>query len=510
MRIRRIKSRMKFKIYPILWSGIIVVSIYLLIRFAVLSFSGDVGQADLSLKDAVVTKLCANAMESGSSVISYTADDVEETEFFPTVMNGFAIKNFLKNDSLPTANAKEYTALMNNFNLGLSDYQTNDAKEDPVDSQQTGEELVQEDSSGTSQLIENQSNDQLVLEDSSETQETIGVSNMQGGLGYYSIEEGSLSLEYILTNGAVYSSAFVGESENDSESAEQYPDQLQVGYLEGDVYLQENEDTTTEEQNEDTAEVLNPNISTQFTMEQLQDIDFLVRNFYIVDKSTKVTDKLFNAEKLLSKDMTLKQDNKDPQILIYHTHSQEGYVDSRAGKEADTVVGVGSVLAKILKEEYGYNVIHDKTYYDKKDRDAAYSVAEDGLAKILKENPTIEVVIDLHRDEGASRTTMIDGKETAQIMLFNGLSRNQDGPITYLDNPNLQDNLAFSLQMRMKSLDMYPGMFIKTYLKCYRYNMHVRPKCLLVELGTVNNTVASAKNAMPPFAEILDAVLKGK
>jgi stage II sporulation protein P len=217
---------------------------------------------------------------------------------------------------------------------------------------------------------------------------------------------------------------------------------------------------------------------------------------------------------MLSKDMKIKQKNDAPQILIYHTHAHEGYIDSRPNNFDDTVVGVGDYLAKYLKEKYNYNVIHDTTAYDVKNgavnRDVAYTNAEDGLAKILAKYPTIEVVVDLHRDEGASRTVVINGKETAKIMLFNGLCRDQNGPITYLDNPNLQDNLAFSLQMQLKSLDLYPGLFIRNYLKSFRFNMHVRPKCLLVELGTENNTLLSAKNAMEPFAKVLDSVLQGK
>ena len=158
-------------------------------------------------------------------------------------------------------------------------------------------------------------------------------------------------------------------------------------------------------------------------------------------------------------------------------------------------------------------MIHDTSIYDvvngKKVRDA-YIGALDGLNQILEKYPTIEVVIDLHRDSPDARNVVIDGKETAQIMLFNGLSRDQNGPITSLDNPNLQDNLAFSLQLQMKSLDLYPGLFIKKYLKAYRYNMHVRPKCILMELGTNDNTVESARNAIPPFAEVLHAVLQGE
>jgi stage II sporulation protein P len=260
--------------------------------------------------------------------------------------------------------------------------------------------------------------------------------------------------------------------------------------------------------------VMKSHDGTPFTLNQLNDVSFLIRNFYIVDSATRITDELFDAKVLLEKDMTIKTSNDKPQILIYHTHSQEAYLDSRKQEPEDSVVGIGSLLAEILTEKYGYNVIHDKSVYDlvdgKLDRNKAYTYAREGVLKILEENPSIEVVIDLHRDGAEKRSTVIEGQETAQIMLLNGLSRNQNGPITRLDNPNLQDNLSFSLQLQLKGLKMYPGLFYKNYLQDYRYNLDVRPKSLLVELGTHKNTLRSAKKAMEPFAEILDAVLKGQ
>ena len=99
--------------------------------------------------------------------------------------------------------------------------------------------------------------------------------------------------------------------------------------------------------------------------------------------------------------------------------------------------------------------------------------------KLLKENPAIEVVIDLHRDgvaEGTHLVTEIDGKPTAQIMFFNGLSRTRaNGNISYLSNPYLEDNLAFSLQMEIAAATYYPGFARHIFLRAYRYNMHFKP-----------------------------------
>ncbi|MBR3771592.1 MAG: stage II sporulation protein P, partial [Clostridium sp.] len=168
-----------------------------------------------------------------------------------------------------------------------------------------------------------------------------------------------------------------------------------------------------------------------------------------------------------------------------------------------------------LTDDYGFNVIHDETCYDiingKLDRNKAYDKALAALNKTLKKYPSIEVVIDLHRDEASrnqKRVTKINGEDTAQFMFFNGLSRKSSGEnISYLKNPNLQGNLAFSLQLKMKAMELYPNVTTKIYLKSLRYNLHLREKSLLIELGTNLNTVAEAKNAMKPLAEVLNGVL---
>ena len=207
----------------------------------------------------------------------------------------------------------------------------------------------------------------------------------------------------------------------------------------------------------------------------------------------------------------------EPQIYIFHTHgASEHFIDSKPGDKSESVVGVGTYLADILEKKYGYQVIHDETEYDringKIDRNKAYNKAATGLKKALKENPSIQVVIDLHRDGVGKvhRLTTINGKKTAQVMFFNGLSRNRKGDIRYLKNDNLQANLSFSLQMKMKCMELYPNLAKPVYLKSYRYNLHMRKRSLLIELGNENNTLAEAKNAMGPLAKVLNQVLSEK
>lgn len=193
-------------------------------------------------------------------------------------------------------------------------------------------------------------------------------------------------------------------------------------------------------------------------------------------------------------------------------------MDSLPGEPSETIVGVGEYLTSLLRDTYGYNVIHIKEEFDmvngQLDRNKAYTFAQERISQVLAENPGVEVVIDLHRDGVPSDrrlVTEINGKPTAKIMFFNGLSRtNQNGEITYLPNPYIQDNLAFSFQLMLESRKLYPDFARTIYLRGYRYNLHLRPKALLVECGAQTNTVEEEKNAMEPFAEILNKVLKGE
>lgn len=249
----------------------------------------------------------------------------------------------------------------------------------------------------------------------------------------------------------------------------------------------------------------------EISREKLNDFDYLLQNFYQIDRTTTIDGSQLNAEALLGKSMKLETGAENVQILIYHTHSQEGYADSAPGDVSTGVVGAADYLTELLQEKYGFNVMHHTGEYDVKDRDNAYSYAGPALEQILAEHPSIEVVIDLHRDGVAETTrlvTEVNGKQTAQIMFFNGLSRTTaNGDIPYLANPYLADNLAFSFQMKLAAEEYYPGFARSNYLKGYRYNLHYRPKSLLIEVGAQTNTFEEARNAMEPLADILHRVL---
>lgn len=246
--------------------------------------------------------------------------------------------------------------------------------------------------------------------------------------------------------------------------------------------------------------------------EKLNDFDYLIQNFYQVDNTTTINSSQLNAEELLNMDLTIKTPADQPQILIYHTHSQEMFADSDPNDVMTGVMGTGEYLTSLLQEKYGFQVIHHMGQYDVGDRDHAYANAEGPIEQLLTENPSIEVVIDLHRDAVDKHMVReVNGVQMAPIMFFNGLSRTKAlGDISYLNNPNLTGNLAFSLQMQIAAAEYYPNLTRPIYLKGYRYNMHFKEKYLLIEMGSYTNTQEEARNAMVPLADLLNRVLHGE
>lgn len=450
------KNRWKARgsLYPLIWTVILLASGYILIKFAVLSGSDKDGQAQEGVVSTLVSSICINMMETGSSLISYIMTGEAEVYTFPVskIVDRLPLEGYSKSSQ---------AALTNNIDTSIS----------------------------TNMELNNQSNSKLHFMD---------------------LTDGYLDKEYVLSNGAIFVN-INNEDNSDYMNGYSNANHLDIGIEKGNVVLHESEDKSSLYEYNEALETMQTSRGIEFTLDQLRDVSFLIRNFYIIDEDAAIKESLFNSETLLNKDMTLKQKNEKPQILIYHTHSQETFLDSREGVWEDTVVGIGSLLKEELENKYGYNVIHNKSVYDLADgTNIAYNHASKGLQEILDKYPSIEVIIDLHRDGMPARTIVLDGKETAQVMLFNGLSRDTYGPITRLDNPNLENNLAFSLKLQLKSLELYPNFFFRNYLHAYRYNLHFRGKSILVEWGTYLNTLQQAKNSIEPFAEVLNAVLQGK
>lgn len=279
--------------------------------------------------------------------------------------------------------------------------------------------------------------------------------------------------------------------------------------------VDENGQLIGKDKSEETRQASVPTMD--LSMERLNDFEYLVSNFYTVDSVTYINPSELNASELLGKDLRIDLSTGGSKILIYHTHSQETFVDSD-NDPSTSIVGIGRYLTEILNNKYKIPTMHHEGVYDlingKLDRSEAYEFAKPEVEQILAENPSIEVVIDLHRDGVADTThlvTEINGKPTAQIMFFNGLSRTRvNGDLVGMANPYLQDNLAFSLQMKIAAETKYPGFARRNYLRGYKYNMDLMPRMLLIEAGAQTNTVEEMRNGMEVLADLLNSVLTGR
>ncbi len=221
----------------------------------------------------------------------------------------------------------------------------------------------------------------------------------------------------------------------------------------------------------------------------------------------------------LNRNIYANVDMDKPAVLIYHTHTTETYElldrgfytkerESRSENSAENMIRVGEEICRVL-EEYGYKTIHDKTVYDK-EYSGAYDRSCENISKILKENPSIQIVLDIHRDaiyqkDGTriKTTTEINGKKAAQIMLISGC---EDGNVT--DFPNWEKNLAFATQLQYK-LSIDNAKLMRPLMFCSRkYNMHLMPCAISVEIGTDANTLAEAVYSAELFGKSLAEFLK--
>jgi len=273
---------------------------------------------------------------------------------------------------------------------------------------------------------------------------------------------------------------------------------------------------------EDVQTVLDTLILQPFELEELRNSYILRNRMYTVDPRTVFLPEMFDVYTFMSKDMRVNMHNmasSEPVVLIFHTHSTEFFVDSYTSNKFSGIVGVGAYLAGLLNN-MGISTLHLTDRFDFIDGQShimgAYERQEPRIREVLAQHPTIEIIIDMHRDglpDGAPKLiTYIDGNPTAQIMFFNGLSLlNQGGipiPIAHLPNPYLPYNLAFSFQMQMAANQLFPGLTRRIYLNAFRYSLHFLPKSLLVEVGAQNNYFHEAINAMYPLAKTLASIIK--
>lgn len=306
---------------------------------------------------------------------------------------------------------------------------------------------------------------------------------------------------------------------NDGEPLfQENPEKQEDTELPSDPICRNDFETRLQESMEDSWAVETAQISSQPIFAQALidnawwDFNYLIHNWYTVDTSTDASVVGISTPELVTYPAGITKNQEEGyDILIYHTHSLEQYADSRQYAQPNGVVGAGEFLSTLLEKQYGYRVLHLMESFDAEGRDYAYGKALAALKQVLEEHPEIQVMIDLHRDEVDSNAHLIQQvgeRNVARYMFFNGLSYTRTlGALKEFSNPYQKENLAMSFQLQLASDALFPGCTRKIYLKGYRYNMHLRPRSLLIELGAQNNTEQEVWNSCVLLAKMLDTVL---
>lgn len=226
-----------------------------------------------------------------------------------------------------------------------------------------------------------------------------------------------------------------------------------------------------------------------------------------------------NIKALLNQKAELKiMDKSKPTILIYHSHTTESYtlldvgyytesLDPRSKDKAKNMVRVGDDLAAYL-ELKGFKVIHDRNIYDD-EYNSAYSKSRKAVEKYLEEYPSIEITIDVHRDDITYKdktkvkpTAVINGKKAARLMIIAGA---EYGSIE--NYPDWEYNLRFALAVQNKVNKMYSGLMRPILFSQRKYNMDETRNSFLLEVGTDANTLDEACYSARLFANALAQML---
>ncbi len=239
----------------------------------------------------------------------------------------------------------------------------------------------------------------------------------------------------------------------------------------------------------------------------------------LVAIKNKVT-KPIDVKAIMANKLTFaKTDGQKPQILIIHTHGSESYMpDARdfyvptdIQRTEDTrfnIIRIGKEIAKGFTA-LGLNVIHDKTICDYPSYTGSYSKSFTIIEKHVKENPSIQVVIDIHRDaigtDGGTiykTVSSTDKGKAAQMMLVMGSN------ISGLKHDTWKNNLNMACRIQQAILEKYSTLMRPISLRKERFNQQATAGSMLLEVGTAGNSLQEAILAGQLFAETAGPAIK--
>lgn len=238
-------------------------------------------------------------------------------------------------------------------------------------------------------------------------------------------------------------------------------------------------------------------------------------NIWVKNDSTKGID----LKWLLSAKLPFKLTGDGPHVLIVHTHSSESYLPQgrdtytltdveRTSDKRYNVIRVGDELEAELKAQ-GISVVHDRNIYDSPSYNGSYTRTLESIGAALKKNPSIKVVIDVHRDamtadDGTKYRTVaeVNGQRVAQMMLV--MSTGESG----LPHPDWAENLKLAVKLQNAMASKYPGIMRPVNLRKERFNMHATKGSMLVEVGTSANSLSEAIASVKLLGKELAGILK--
>lgn len=197
--------------------------------------------------------------------------------------------------------------------------------------------------------------------------------------------------------------------------------------------------------------------------------------------------------------------SSSPQILIVHTHGTESYSEdgalsylevegefARSKDPSESVVEVGRVLTEELNR-LGLRTIHCTVLHDQEQYRDSYERAKETIEKYLERYPSIQLVIDVHRDSVLKSTgeivrpvTLLNGEAAAQVMCVVGSDWGGE------ENPRWEANLALALKLRRQLNQECEGLCRPSHLKSATYNQELSPYSLLLEMGASGNSLEEA------------------
>lgn len=230
-----------------------------------------------------------------------------------------------------------------------------------------------------------------------------------------------------------------------------------------------------------------------------------------------IKDKI-DIDKLMKEPLKFSFDKKGPKVLIYHTHTNEGYlkdlsqldkkgIPSRTTDARYSVVRVGEELAQIFRKKYGIEVIHNATIHNYPNDNVAYGKSLNTATSILKSYPSIRLVLDIHRDGLDDKklriVNKVHKKDVAKIMFVIGTD-------TRFNHPNWLENMKLAIKLQNKLNEKYPGLARPIYISHNRYNQHLGNGSLIVEIGGDGNTIDECMESTKYLAEVINETINNK